>query len=121
MLVAKINPPAKRIMQPTPFTSTEITGEYMAVKCTELIIGGGGSLSDKVRFSIKFGNLSNLLKPDGSVDRVKLDEILHTSIEFTQQELSDWGTDDLIIYNKIAQKFGFNIVSTEEVDIPFTN
>ncbi len=38
MLVAKINPPAKRIVQTTPFSQTELTGEYMVARCTQLNI-----------------------------------------------------------------------------------
>ena len=122
MLVAKINPPAKRVIQTGPFTTNEFTGEYMVVKCTDLVIGGSSnSPTDEVKFTIKFGNLSNLTNPDGSLGRAKLDEVLFTTVTLTQQEVSDWGTDDSIVFNKIAQKLGFNIVSIQTIDdMPFT-
>lgn len=122
MLVAKINPPAKRVIQTSPFTVDEFTGEYMVVKCIDLVIGGSSnSPTDEVKFTIKFGNLSNLTNPDGSLGRAKLDEVLFTTVTLTQQEVSDWGTDDSIIFNKIAQKLGFSVISIQSIeDMAFT-
>lgn len=122
MLVTKINPPAKRVIQTSPFTVDEFTGEYMVVKCIDLVIGGSSnSPTDEVKFTIKFGNLSNLTNPDGSLGRAKLDEVLFTTVTLTQQEVSDWGTDDSIIFNKIAQKLGFSVISIQSIeDMAFT-
>jgi len=122
MLVAKINPPAKRVIQTSPFATDEFTAEYMVVKCTDLVIGGSSnSPTDEIKFNIKFGNLGHIKNPDGSVGRSKLDEILFTTITLTQQELSDWGTDDSIVFNKIAQKLGFSVISIQSIeDMPFT-
>lgn len=123
MLVAKINPPAKKIVQDTPFSQTEVTGEYMIAKCNQLIIGAAqGSLNNEVHFQVKFGNLKYEQNPDGSNKPAILDAVIVTRVVFTQQELSDWGTDDTIIYGKIANKLGFNIVSTQVIgDMIFTH
>lgn len=89
----------------------------MIVKCVDFVIGGSlNSPTDSIKFSLKFGNLSNIMNPDGSVGRRKLDEVVFTSVTLTQQDCADWGTDDSIIFNKIAQKLGFNIVSIETID-----
>lgn len=122
MLVAKINPPAKKIMQDNPFQQTEVLAEYMIAKCTQLVIGGAqGSPNNEVQFQVKFGNLKYEQNPDGTNKPVMMDALFITRVVFTQAELSDWGTDDTIVYNKIANKLGFNIVSTEFMnDMIFT-
>jgi hypothetical protein len=123
MLVAKINPPAKKIVQDTPFSQTEVTAEYMIAKCTQLVIGASqGSLNNEVQFQVKFGNLKYEQNPDGSNKPAILDAVIVTRVIFTQQELSDWGTDDTIIYSKIANKLGFNILNTQVIeDMIFTH
>jgi hypothetical protein len=116
MLVAKVNPPAKKILQVNPFQQTEVTAEYMIAKCTKLVIGGGqGSLNDEIEFQVKFGNLKYEQNPDGTNKPPILDAVLVTKVIFSQEELSDWGTDDTIVYNKIANKLGCNIVSTQVI------
>jgi hypothetical protein len=53
MLVAKINPPAKRVIQTSPFTSQEILGEYMIVRCDRIVIGAVAStFNDKIEFEV---------------------------------------------------------------------
>ena len=122
MLVAKVNPPAKKILQVNPFQQTEITAEYMIAKCTKLVIGGSqGSLNDEIEFQVKFGNLKYEQNPDGSNKPPMLDVVLNTKVTFSQTELSDWGTDDTIVYGKIANKLGCNIESTQIIsDMIFT-
>lgn len=121
MLVAKVNPPAKKIMQANPFQQTEITAEYMIAKCAQLVIGATpGSLNDEVIFQVRFGNIKYEQNPDGTNKPPMLDIILVTRVLFTQAELSDWGTDDTIVYGKIANKLGFNIESTQQMDLLFT-
>ena len=97
MLVAKINPLAKRIVQTTPFSQTELTGEYMV--------------------AVRFGNVKYYQNPDGSNGDPLMDTVISARVTFTSAELSDWGTDDTIVYQKIAQKLGFTIVSTENLPI----
>jgi hypothetical protein len=122
MLVAKVNPPAKKILQINPFQQTEVIAEYMIAKCTKLVIGGSqGSLNDEIEFQVKFGNLKYEQNPDGTNKPPILDTVLTTKVIFSQSELSDWGTDDTIVYNKIANKIGFNIESTQVIsDMIFT-
>ena len=120
MLVATINPPAKKIVQSTPFDITELTGNQMIVKCSQLVIGGAsGSNSDEIRFDVKFGNVEYEKNPDGTNGTAIFQILAIHQQRFTQEELTNWGTDDTIIFNMIAQKLGFNIVSTE--DIPSLN
>jgi len=123
MLVATINPPAKKIVQTNPFNVTELTGNQMIVKCSQLVIGGAsGSNSDEIRFEIRFGNVEYEKNPDGTNGNAIFQMLATHQQKFTQEELSNWGTDDTIIFNMIAQKLGFNIVSTEDIpSLNFTN
>jgi len=121
MLVAKINPPAKKLVQETPFSHTEVLGEYMIAKCSHLVIGASqNSQNDEIEFTVRFGNIKQYINPDGTTGRDMFDAIVNTKVKFSHQQLSDWGTDDTIIYTKIANKLGFNIISTETRDMRFT-
>jgi hypothetical protein len=122
MLVAKINPPAKRVIQTSPFTSQEILGEYMIVRCDRIVIGAVAStFNDKIEFEVKFGNIKYEKNLDGSQGQALFDKVTHTRVNFSHQELSDWGTDDTIIYQKIGDKLGFNVVETTIINLPFNN
>jgi len=67
MLVAKINPPAKRIVQTTPFSQTELTGEYMVARCTQLNIDPTPNTpTDEIIFMVRFGSVKYYQNPDGS-------------------------------------------------------
>ena len=114
MLVAKVNPPAKRVYQDNPFHTAEITAEYMVAKCTQLAVSPvPNSPSDEIIFKVRFGQIRYDKNPDGSNGNPILDTIITARVTFTTQELSNWGTDDTYVYQKIAEKLGFNIVSTE--------
>ena len=121
MLVAKINPPAKRVVQKSPFTTQEFTAEYMIAKCNKLVIGAvPGSFNDKTEFAVKFGSIKYEKNPDGTDTKPLLEVVVTTNVNFTQAELSNWGTDDSVVYTLIAQKLGFEIISTEVMDMQFT-
>ena len=118
MLLAKISPLAKRIVQTSPFETKEFSAEYMVAKCSKLVIGAiPNSFNDQTEFNIKFGNIKYEKKPDGTNGKPMLDVVLTTKVMFTQSELSTWGTDDTIVYDLIAQKLGFTIVETTTMDI----
>lgn len=118
MLVAKISPAAKRIVQTTPFSQTELTGEYMVAKCTQLNIDPTPNTpTDEIIFSVRFGSVKYYQNPDGSNGNPIMDTVISARVAFTNEELADWGTDDSYVYGKIAQKLGFTIVSTENLPI----
>ncbi len=110
MLIAKINPPAKALSQVTPFSEpTQIVGEYMKVATDRYTMG-----STKVRFQVSFG----LLVPNG-IDKFDFKTIHSDSAHLEDAELSDWGTDDSVIFERLAAKFGISV--TEVVDKDITN
>jgi len=123
MLVATINPPAKKVVQSTPFSSTELTANQMIVKCTQLVIGGAaGSNSDITRFEARFGNVVYEQNPDGTNGNAIFNTLVIHSTSFTQQELANWGTDDTIIFTLIAQQLGISVITTEDIPtLNFTN
>ena len=120
MLVAKINPPAKRVIQKTPFESKEFIGEYMIARCSKLVVGAmSSSFNDKIEFEVRFGSIKYEKNLDGSQGKPLFDKVTHHFVNFTHSELSNWGTDDSVVYSKIADKLGFNIVETILIDLPF--
>jgi hypothetical protein len=123
MLVATINPPAKKVVQSTPFSSTELTANQMIVKCTQLVIGGAaGSNSDITRFEARFGTVAYEKNPDGTNGNAIFNTLVIHSTSFTQQELANWGTDDTIIFTLIAQQLGISVITTEDIPtLNFTN
>jgi hypothetical protein len=123
MLVAKINPPAKKVVQATPFTTTELTANQMIIKCTQLVIGGAqGSNSNSIKFEVRFGTVEYEKNPDGSNGNAIFNILMMHNPELTQQELATWGTDDTVIFNLVAQKLGVTILSLDEYPtLNFTN
>jgi hypothetical protein len=115
MLVATINPPAKKVVQATPFSTTELTANQMCIKCTSVVIGGAsGSNSERISFDIRFGTVEYQKNPDGTNGNAIFNILLIHSASFTQSELASWGTDDTVIFNIIAQKLGFSIVTLQD-------
>lgn len=122
MLVAKINPPAKRFIQNSPFSVTEFSGEYMIAKCSKLPIGASTqSENDKVEFNIKFGNIKYETNLDGTNGPALFDQVYSTMLKIAGADLANWGTDDSYVYTLLAQKLNFQVVETFELDIPFNN
>ena len=119
MLAAKISPKAKKVMQVSPLETKEFTADYMSAKCTKLIIGGGSSHNDNTEFSLRFFNVKYDTNPDGSQGRAIMDIIMVHNVTFSQTELANWGTDDSIVLDLVAQKLGFTILSKDTLDIEF--
>lgn len=108
MLIAKFNPPAKSARQASPFSEVEtITADCMRVYTEKYDLG-----ATKVRFQVSFG----FLIPFG-IDRFKFEAIHRDSVELTSEDLSDWGSDDSVVFEKIAPKFNINVVKIEDIDL----
>ena len=121
MLVARVNPPAKKVFQTSPFTQVEVEGDLMIAKCSNLVVGAmSGTQNDEITFQVRFGKIKYEKNPDGTDGNPTFDIVVVTRVNFTAQEMADWGTDDSIVYDKIAEKLGFDVVSTEVMNIRFT-
>lgn len=114
MLLAKISPAAKQIVQTSPFESSEVTAEYMSALARPYALG-----ASKVNFEVVFGNLVESPKP-GSEELVQqFVRVTSSSVVLEGEELASWGTDDLVVLNAIAAKLGTSIVSTLVVENEF--
>jgi hypothetical protein len=107
MLVAKISPSASFVSQSSPFGQPEtIIAEHMAVLMNKYALGGG----IRSNFQVIFG----VYTPEFNENAPSFTTITHTSIDFTQEELVNWGTDDSFILNAVANKLGTSIVEIIE-------
>jgi hypothetical protein len=121
MLVARVNPPAKKVFQTSPFSQVEVEGDLMIAKCSSLVVGAMfGTQNDEITFQVRFGKIKYEKNPDGTNGNPIFDIVVVTRVNFTSQEMADWGTDDSIVYDKIAEKLGFDVISTEVMNIRFT-
>ena len=112
MLISKISPSVEKIYTVSVTENKIVTADYMAIIARDYTIGG-----KNVSFEVRFGNLE--LKKDGTPKR--LDVLLRDYMTFTINELSEWGTDDSILHELIANKIGKTIVEKINTNIVTTN
>jgi hypothetical protein len=103
MIFAQINPPLSIIRQDTLFNPTPeyITGSYLTAIANQYILG-----ANKVNFRITYGECIF----DGDTI-VEFKNIHSDNVELLEEDIEDWGTDDSVILNKIAEKQG-TVVTT---------
>jgi hypothetical protein len=107
MLVAKISPAASFVSQSNPFSQPETTTvEHMAVVMNNYVVGGG----IRSNFQVIFG----FYTPEFNENSPSFTTVTHTSVDFTSEELSNWGTDDSFILNAVANKLGTSVVEVIE-------
>lgn len=114
MLLAKISPAAKHVVQTNPFQSTEVSAEYMSAIARPYALG-----ASKVNFEVVFGNVEELVKPDSEEKINHFSPVTSTSVVLESEELASWGTDDSVILSAIASKLGTSVVSNLLVDSQF--
>jgi hypothetical protein len=49
-----------------------------------------------------------------------LDTIVSQRLKLTTPEVENWGTDDSVVFDIIAQKLGITIVELQTLDMQFT-
>jgi len=114
MLLAKISPAAKQIVQTSPFESSEVTAEYMSALARPYALG-----ASKVNFEVVFGNLVESPKPGSEETSQQFVRVTSSQVELVGEELASWGTDDSVVLDAIAAKLGTSVVSTLVVDSQF--
>jgi hypothetical protein len=120
MLVSKITPAAKKIMEITPFQHEEVVCDLMIVNVQKYVIGSiVGTFNDNNIFEAKFGRIKLEKNPDGS-EREMFDAIISHRVRLTTPQVDTWGLDDHIVHELVANAMNFQIVSSEVKDIPFT-
>lgn len=110
MLIAKINPPAIKGVEVSPFSSTTKNLDYMTAVARPYILG-----APSTNFQIQFGTVR--LNEDGVV--VSFNNESNTQLSMTSEELSTWGENDDVLLSLIASKLGISVLET--IDVPGGN
>lgn len=108
MNLAKIKPTVKKVFQVTPFETKIEEADHMAIIANRYAIGG-----KEASFEIKFGNYDS--KAELAADKFKV--LLRHEVVLSKEEIADWGTDDSVLFEKIAKKLGTSIVKIIDEDI----
>jgi hypothetical protein len=106
MLVSKITPSAKKVVEVSPFSSTTKDLSYMTAIARPYAAG-----AEKTTFQVQFGEL--ITNNEGVVQR--FESQMSSQVVLTKEELSTWGTNDEVLLNIICSKLG--ITSTEFIEI----
>jgi hypothetical protein len=103
MLVAKITPPAKKVIEVSPFSSTTEELNYMTAIARPYVPG-----SESTNFQVQFGSLN-------SNENTRFSSQLNSQLNLTSEELSNWGTNDEVLLEIIANKLGVDVIEIIEV------
>lgn len=106
MLVVKINPPAIKTIEVSPFSSTTKNLEYMTAIARPYIPGASST-----NFQIQFGSV--VLNENGVI--VNFNNELNNQVSMSSEELNTWGTNDDILLNLIASKLGVSVIETIDI------
>ena len=101
MLIAKINPPAIKVVNPTPFSSTTKNLEYMSAAARPYV--PGASITN---FQIQFGTV--ILDDESQIVNFSTEN--QTQISMTSEELSTWGTNDETLLRLLCTKLGVSVL-----------
>lgn len=107
MLVSRINPPARKVVEVTPFSSTTQDLSYMTAIARPYAPG-----AEVTNFQVQFGTL--VTNEEGVVQ--SFFNQLNTQVSLTKEELSSWGTDDDVLLTIVANKLG--VTATEFIEVP---
>lgn len=102
MIFGKINPVATVGQQDGPFSSTTITGSYMAAIARPYALG-----ASSVNFQVSYGEV--VLNESGSV--TNFNTLLNTQILLSGSAISSWGIDDVAMLRTIATEVGTTVES----------
>ena len=108
MLIAKINPPAIKIVESTPFSSTTKNLQYMSAIARPYI--PGASITN---FQIQFGTV--ILDNTDTV--IGFNNESNSQLSMTSAELSTWGTNDETLLTLIATKLGVSVVEVISISL----
>lgn len=107
-LFAKITPAAEFVISASPFNRNIKTCEYLTARLNRYQMGGG---EEEIFCEVLFGEFVPAI-PREFLE--KFETYGTVRVKFTSDELNDWGTDDSVILNKIAEKLGIEIVEILE-------
>jgi hypothetical protein len=108
MLLGKLSKAAEKVYKTTPFTTEIVTAEYMSVNADKYVIG-----AKDVSFELRFGKLVL----DEANQPKEFQVVIRENVKLTSDELSTWGTNDSIVLDLIATKFGVTITEKVETNL----
>ena len=109
MLLGKLAQKATFVQQQGPFQSTSVDAHYFTAIARPYRLG-----ADQTTFEVLFGNyvpaISGVEASEGveavHAQEAKFDQVYGAHVELTSEDLSSWGTDDKVVLEKIASKYG---------------
>jgi hypothetical protein len=108
MLIGKINPYVKFSTKDQLLVDPNVVeAQWMAISTERMILG-----ANEVRFSFFLGFLT-----EQNENEYKFNSLYRDFVFFEKVELSDWGTDDSIMFYKVAAKIGVQITEMQDSNI----
>jgi len=110
MIIAKLNPGISVINQNSPFESPVTTTYNWMSAVVQRYIPGAVSYSVKLVYG-------DLIMSDDEIPAPKRFRVINsTPVGLTAGEISNWGTDDVVLLEILATKLNLTIESTLEID-----
>lgn len=100
MIFGKIDPVATIYVQSDPFTTTTVTGSYIAAVARPYVLG-----TNSVNFQVSYGEA---VFQSGSI--VGFNTVFNSSTTLSGAPIESWGTDDKIVLQEIAEAQGTEVV-----------
>ncbi len=108
MLIGKINPSVKFSEKNDLLQDPSIIeADRILVTAERMPLG-----ADEVRFSFLLGKITEV-----EVGKLNFHTMHKAFLSFEKSELSDWGTDDSVMFYKVANKIGILIIEIEDLSI----
>lgn len=109
MLLGKLAQKATFVQQQGPFQSTSADAHYFTAIARPYRLG-----AEQTNFEVLFGNyipaVAGVKASEGveavAAQEAKFEHISSSQIELTSEDLASWGTDDKVVLEKIASKYG---------------
>jgi hypothetical protein len=104
MIFAQIDPVLSMVKQDTLFNPTPefITGSYMMAIANQYSLG-----SNQVNFRVSYGTCIF----NGGGDITDFNTIHSDNVELSGEDIENWGTDDSLILDIIAEKQGTTVIT----------
>ncbi len=96
MIYLQITPAAEKTTQVTPFSAITEYADLMCATARPYTLG-----ASRVNFQVTFGTATIV---NNQVSNFS--ELLNTNVVLNSDEISNWGTDDSVILETIANKLG---------------
>lgn len=112
MIIAKINPGISVVNQPDPFTSPTTTTYYWFTAVIQRYIPGASNYNVNAVYGTATMDGTGVLP-------VSFKRIGAYPVELTAEEISTWGTNDVVLLQILASKLNLTIENTYEITDSF--